>query len=334
MFQELLKLYKNNSNKIPLEDFNTECFSGILRLFPDILNEFITTFLQLPDDKYKIETQSRERIEGDQNCIIDFVVRGKKHICFIENKIESKEGANQLNKYARVLEQNYSDYEKYLFYCTKYSEPKNQKGDYHFKQFKWYEIAKFLKRFDKNELINDYIQFLKYHRMEQDNTFRINNLLALENLNKSLDIVQFHINNAREEFNKRFYHATYRKNFNWNQIEVHKRIAHYGKDILKSEGYSEVLYSIQLETLELNVHLYVHSDHKKLKEFNEVNLTNTNFQMVKWDCGTSIYKLKQLGEFLNDENSDLSIKKWFTESFDELLELIKSNPQLEWNIKQ
>lgn len=312
-----------------------------MHLYPEVLDKFINSFLKLPDDKYQIKTQLKKGLDGERDCIIDFVLEGEKHVCFTENKIESKEGFDQLERYGKVLNLHYPDHEKYLFYCTKYSEPKNENGElgdgYQFGQFKWYEIAKFLKQFKENELIKNYIEFLKTNNMEQDNTFKVHNLLALENLNKSLDIVKFHIDNVREEFNKRFHYEEYNKNFDWDQIRDHKRICRRGLNILSGSGYSEVLYSIEFETLRLNVQLHVNSSHEKFKEFNEINLTNTSLNKEKWEWGTlectSIYKMKPLGEFLNDENSDTSIKEWFIKSFDELLELMKSNPQLEWNIK-
>ena len=45
MINALLNLYKNNSNKTPLEDFNTECFSGILNMYNDVKKDFITNNL-------------------------------------------------------------------------------------------------------------------------------------------------------------------------------------------------------------------------------------------------------------------------------------------------
>lgn len=339
MFQSLLKLYKNNPNKTPFEDFNTEIFAGILSLFPEVLEEFTKTFLEIPEDKYQIKTQFPKKLKEDTNCIVDFVLEGKENICFIENKVESTEGDRQLERYGKALNL-YPNLKKHLVYCTKYSEPKDDKfGDeINFKQFKWYEIAKFLKQYNENQLIKNYIEFLKINKMEQDNTFKIENLLALENLNKSIEIAEFHIDNekVKKEFEDKFpllSHSDFKK-INWggNYIKEYKRIDHKATGILKSKSgkYSEVLYSIQLETLELRVHFFVNKEHEEFKGFNEIDVDGTNLSKVESDTGTSIFKAIPLGGFLNDEGSDISIKNWFIKSFDELIKLIESNKQLNW----
>ncbi|QCD61108.1 PD-(D/E)XK nuclease family protein [Tenacibaculum maritimum] len=338
MINELFNLYKNNSNKTPLEDFNTECFAGILKLYEEIKVAF-TNFLELPNDNYKVVTQLKKDLKEYTNCIIDFALIGEENVCFIENKVESKEGVEQLLRYGRVLDLYYTDKKKYLFYCTKYSEPKNLDREYeayNFKQFKWFEIANFLKPYAAEyKLINNYIEFLKRFNMQQDNTLKINNLLALENLNKSIEIIEFHIENSKDEFNNRFYPKNYDRNFNWKQLKENNRFCHLNEFVLKSESnkYSEILYSIQFETLQLNAQIYLNSDHEQYQLFNNIDINNTDFNLVKYEYGSCIYKTKNLADFLNDENSDKTIKEWFTKSFDELLEIIKSNNELNWNIK-
>lgn len=338
MFQDLLKLYKNTSNKTPLEDFNTECFAGILNMYPKIKDDFIFNFLSLPKDDYKVITQLKKDLEDYQNCIIDFTIIGNNNVCFIENKVNSKEGDIQLFRYKLVLDNYYPNHEKYLFYCTKFSDPKNEDNefkDYNFKQFKWFEIAKFLRNHkEKNPLVIDYLNFLNQHKMGQDNTFKINNLIVLENLNKTIEIAEFHINNAKEEFDRKFKPAKYDRNYNWSQLKGNNRFSHFSKDVLESDNnvYSEILYSIQFETLELNTQIYLNSEHEQYSLFNIIDIENTDFNLVKYDYGSCIYKVQKLGVFLNDEDSDKTIKEWYVNSFNELIEIIKRS-DLIWNIK-
>ena len=58
MFKDLYQLFNShrNSNRTPLEDFNTEAFANILKLYPAILNEYVVGFLQLPEGEYKVKT--------------------------------------------------------------------------------------------------------------------------------------------------------------------------------------------------------------------------------------------------------------------------------------
>ena len=142
MFDSLLQLYKTNTYKTPLEDFNTECFAGILNMYPKIKNDFIFNFLSLPKDDYKILTQLKKDLEDYQNCIIDFTLIGNNNVCFIENKVNSREGDIQLFRYKLVLDNYYPNHKKHLFYCTKFSDPKNEDNefkDYNFQ--KWQDMA-------------------------------------------------------------------------------------------------------------------------------------------------------------------------------------------------
>jgi len=116
MLLDLIKLYKKQgeSKRTPLEDFNTECFAGILKMYPDIKKAFIYSFLKLPKDNYRVLTQVRKNLLNRENCIIDLVLESNGHTCFIENKVESKEGWEQL-EYAENADEQIKDWFKASF---------------------------------------------------------------------------------------------------------------------------------------------------------------------------------------------------------------------------
>lgn len=339
MFLNLINLYSKNliTCKTPLEDFNTECFAGILNIYFEIKSDFFYNFLKLPKDDYEIKTQYRRELIDEQRCIIDLAFIGKQNICFIENKIESSEGYEQLTRYGKILDTHFNEAKKYLFYCTKYSELKNENNNYdcyNFKQFKWFEVAKFLKKYSKDNLIvKDYLIFLKKYGMEQDNTFKIENLMSMENILKTIEIVEFHINNSKENFHKLFGSQKYNSNFNWTQLREHGRFCHYNSKVLDSDTnkYSEILYSIEFESLSLNCHLYVSSDNEQIDNFKKINFNNPCLVLENNPWGSAVYRNENLGKFLNDDNSDTLIKNWFLESFYIFKQLIDSNPQIKWN---
>ena len=339
MFLDLINLYtkNSNSNRTPLEDFNTECFANILRLYEDVKVEFINNFLKLPEDNYTIKTQLKRDLPQDPNCIIDLVFIGEKNICFVENKIESYEGWEQLRRYGNVLDLHYSKFKKHLCYCTKYTDLKNERREYdiyNFKQFKWFEIAKFLRKYQKeNPLINDYLIFLNNYKMAQDNTFKSENLLSMENMLKTLEVAEFHIENCKGEFNKLFGGERYDRNFNWNQLKTHNRICHYSSGTLKSNAnrdYSEVLYSVEFGNLKLRTQIYVNSVHSQYEEFKKLNYDENKVKTDDFGDGFCYYVSSDIGKYLNDTNSDKSIKEWFLESFEIIKSLISNNPQLDW----
>jgi len=156
MFNQLFKLFKRKTKKTPLEDYTTEVFVCILNQYDDIKNKFCK-LLDLPDDDYIVTTQVMYRLEDDNDCIIDIQLKGIDNICFIENKVDSSEGVRQLERYSKVLDLRLEK-ETRLVYCTKYAEEK-QIQHHNFKQFRWFEIAKFLKEFEQYIIVRDYISF-------------------------------------------------------------------------------------------------------------------------------------------------------------------------------
>lgn len=338
MFVDLINLYNRNftSGKTPLEDFNTESFANILKLYTDVRNGYLFSFLNLPQDEYQIITQFKKYLPNGKCCIVDLVFIGKNNVCFIENKIESFEGENQLKKYGEILNFHFPNYKKILHYCTKYSDPKNNNyklNEYHFRQYKWFQVAKFLNQYVKtNPLIDEYIKFLSKYKMAQDNTFKIENLLTLENLRKTIEISEFHINNSKDYFNTLFGSAKYNTNFNWSQLKEHNRFSHYNDYVIDSPKniYSEILYSIEYTSLKLNCHIFLLPNHEEYDLFRNIDLSNTDFKLNEYDYGANICLEEDLGHFLNDNNSDLLIKQWFSNSFNSFKELINSNPELSW----
>tara|TARA_R100000306_G_C4379381_1_gene143442 strand:- start:4280 stop:5302 length:1023 start_codon:yes stop_codon:yes gene_type:complete len=340
MFLDLINLYNKNGegNRIPLEDFNTECFANILRLYNELNQDFIENFLHLDNDEYLIKTQVRKTLPDCTNCIIDLVFEGNKNVCFIENKIESSEGLEQLERYGKVLDLHYNKLRKHLCYCTKYSDLKNKKGEYtkyNFNQFKWFEIANFLRKYQKdNPLIKEYLNFLNYYKMGQDNTIKAENLLSMENMLKTIEIIEFHIDNCKPEFIELFGYNNLNKNSNWDQLKSHNRFCYYNIPILNSSinAWSEVLYSIDLNSLKLNCQIFVRRNHELYSEFTKLKVPNPNIQIFESEFGFGYYLAEDLGKHLNNINSDSEIKDWFIKSFLAIKDLIMDNPQLNWRI--
>lgn len=332
MFQDLYKLYSQNgySDRIPLEDFNTEVFAGILNLFPEIKKE-VLDFLGLPEDEYLVSTQVNYTLPDTPNCIIDLVFLGRKHVCFVENKVNSSEGWEQLSRYCQALDLHHKDYKPFLVYCTKFADPK-EIFTHNFKQVRWYEIAKRLKKYSEtNSTIKDYLNFLKIHKMAQDNTFTTEAILSMQNLTKTLEIVNHHIDLSEINFKKIFnINKTNTKQTNFTNLN---RIAIYVKNIFIDKSISsDLLYSINFNNVKLQTQIWVDKKHPDILKFEELAKKN-NFETKKYSGGLIVYKFRPLYDLLNNPNSDTIIKEWFTLSFNEFKEFIDSTPELGWDIQ-
>ncbi|HBX66824.1 MAG TPA: hypothetical protein DEG32_11980, partial [Balneolaceae bacterium] len=102
---DLLSLYKKSrGSNTPTEDYCTECLAGILRSNTELLNEFAETVLKIDNSgKINVFTQRSYRtIDGDLG-IVDMVFESNSALCLLEMKVESGEGAGQLEKYQQIL---------------------------------------------------------------------------------------------------------------------------------------------------------------------------------------------------------------------------------------
>lgn len=332
MLNQLLNLYRKHSSKTPLEDFTTEVFVGILNLEEDIKQSFIQDFLKLPEENYRLMTQVKYELENDQNCIIDFVLEGEKSICFIENKVNSKEGYRQIERYCKVLNiLNDTDIETHLFYCTKYFD-KKELDEHNFKQIRWFQIAKFLKKYKENKFIENFLDFLKTHNMAQGLTINAKDFVTLGNLQETINLINGHLDRVKPIFKTTFNSKKISDGLSTSQIKKHNRMIYYLSDIISTKGWSELKYGFQFDTPSIYVSIYVDKSNPDYKNLIDAVKLMTNFKVVTYDKGGSIILKKDISVFLNDEQADTKISDWFKDSFKQFEELIRNTPNLDWKI--
>jgi len=170
-----------------LEDFTTEILAEILRDH-DNLCHFIRHFLN--QDIYFIS----ECIVRTQECLskikdhpidsipditIRFKHQEKKYTIFFENKIDSSTHDNQLERYKDHLLNE--DSERYLIYLTKLYAPADMKNNCNIKfiRIRWYQIYQYLKEFDDNYLLKQFITFMEDEKMNQSRIFTPEHLIGL-----------------------------------------------------------------------------------------------------------------------------------------------------------
>jgi len=334
MFNKLLNLFRKNRKKTPLEDFTTELFVGVLNNDYKLKKAFCNEFLGLKSTEYKISTQQRYDLEDDPNCIIDVVIEGDNDICFIENKVDSKEGYNQLERYSKVLDNELKNHNKQtkLCYCTKKDDIK--KIDKHsFYQFKWKNVSDFFRKNSKEKITQLFIKYLKENDMSTDMEIKTTDLIGLEKLYKVLNLVEKNINNVLQEFKTRYGSSNLTECIKGkrllDQLRGNERICVVIDKITKDEeGYSEILYGFETKgNLVSQIFISnVNKNHQNFVDFIEKNKEKYLFE--KYDTGTRLYFEKNLGEFINDENSEEKIKKWFIESFNKIDDIMKETKNL------
>lgn len=334
MLNNLYKLYLRNTTKTPLEDFTTEALGGILKFDANLIEKFAFEFLEIPNFSYEVKTQVKYDLIDDPNCIIDMVLESDNVICFIENKVNSSEGHRQLDRYCKVLDEYAKNgYQTYLYYCTKYHDPKTIKT-HNFKQIRWFQIAKFLKPFCENSLIQDYLNFLKLKDMSQDLTINTKDLLTIENLFDTMSILKGYMERAKPVFTETFKSdLKVSDGFNATQIIKHKRMIYYYKDIIATGGWSELKYGFQTSSSNIYVGIWIDKTNSQYKLFKE-HFANSdfNFELKDYPNGFAVELKSSLNKYLNDENADSEISIWFNNAFANFAYLIKQMSNINWKI--
>lgn len=334
MFVKLLKLYKKHTNKTPLEDFTTEALVGILNLNEEIKNSYLSNFLNLPEDKYYVRTQSKYPLKNDINCIVDIVIEGNNNICFIENKVDSDEGYRQLERYSIVLDTYFSEKSTFLFYCTKFHDKKTRQRN-NFKQFQWFEVARFLKRYRDNSLINNFLMFLKIHNMDNDLTFSAKDFITFNNLQNVVDITSTYLERARPFFDEAFkLNGKITDGRTIKDILKHNRLIYITKDIVEGNGYSELKYGFQLGKPNVYISIWIDKsnfNHKKLWNF--INKNDYGFCIYKDNYGMAVELKNDISAYLNNEDAEIEIVNWFKDACEKFALFIEESKEvIKWKI--
>jgi len=331
MFNQLLKLYRTHSKKTPLEDFTTELFVGLLNIEKEIKKSFISDFLDLPNADYYLRTQVKYELKNDTNCIVDFVIESDDLICFIENKVNSKEGKRQLERYGKVLD-SYSKKTK-LLYCTKYYDNKGY-SNHHFKQIRWFEVAKFLNKFEDNSLVVEFINFLTTHKMAQKLTFSAQDFLTLENLQNILSLTNEHLDRVKPIFQETFKSPKKISDVrSVSQVLRHNRLIFMFSDIISENGWSEIKYGFQLGNPAIYVGIWIDKKNNAYTDFiKAIEPFKNKFIIKKIEIGISVELKKDISVYLNDDDADTDIANWFKDAFIEFGNLIKNTSNLNWKI--
>lgn len=332
----LLSLYnlinKSSNGRTPLEDFTTECFAGVLQQHPLVLETF-TDWLNLPKGSYKVTTQCNHYLEEDMNCIIDLVLESNNVLCFIENKVNSKEGWEQLNRYTKVLDKQ-SNKQTFLKYCTKYVDCKKNKN-HNFSQFRWHELAKLIEiKHPENPLVIDFIQFLKRHQMTQDTSITTDTVIAMNKFLQTYEAMNFHVINALPSFKKQFPNGEIEKEDSIARIREHDRISRSIHRIFKENSKpSELMFAIYFEEVKIQTLIWVSIHHPMAEKMEKRAIESGIFKTRKNEWGIGIYLDCKLYQFIENKNSDQEIKEWFENSFQVFRDFIDNNPDLEWDDK-
>ncbi len=357
LFKNLLNL---NPNKIPLEDFFTEIFTYLLKSDCDLLSKWIQDFnvSNIKFNEFFISTQESvgaldtHFLGSRPDIFIELSNDAERELIFIECKIRSEEGQNQLQRYAEHLDSIKNVRKKSLIYITRDFDVKDQDHIFKncknctslsFKQLRWNQIYQFLASFNENinnVLIAETLEFMEENGLSGSNRFTSIDILTIANFPRvrrmmeetmSGPVIDRFISvaggskpqqstalNQLKELDRYVYFQTQKDKF-----EI---VMGYSMNNLKIESYPEVSLSINVSPNAserekiVKVMKQIVSDSDKWGSY---NLTEAK----KW---AGIYQSKSIDYFLKEEDHIKAIQNHFLDLLGELEKIKATYPHLKW----
>ena len=340
LFQQLLRLHKGNR---PTEDFLTEVFAHCLTVEDGLMKDFLKEFKIAKEFGaiYHIKTQITFSALADHEMDSqpDMVLSYSNHTIFFENKVGSKEGYKQLSRYTDHL--NTFSGNKILVYITKHFDPKKRKDIFKkgqekikFIPIRWYEIARFFEKYNRNLIIKEFLQFMKTINISSDTRFSpldISTMQYFSRVKSLMDNVLF--GQVASEFKKQI-GGNKQEIANMTQFKNHERyFIHkffHGDLIWVGLGFStNDSHHSDYPILEFNISINPKYSKREslietLKSVVGKGIGDTKwkeYQLDSIDEWAGIYLVKSLKEFLNNDNHVESVKRYFLDCIKEYSEI-------------
>jgi len=215
LFHEIRRLCLKDSEQ--QEDILTEVVAAVLRNNADLARRWMSS-LEIPcsdDATIGVETQYPiERLAGhDTDSRVDLVIRlsgvGGKRVVFVESKVGSMQGENQLLRYAQLLQKECEEEgaRGTLIFITRNfeaAEPPPVAG-VEFVATRWFQFYKILKSGKSSDgLEKQLMLFMEEMHMSVGNQFRSTDLVALENFRGAKAVIDETLNETCDEWKQVF----------------------------------------------------------------------------------------------------------------------------------
>jgi hypothetical protein len=353
VFSRLFRVL-NSSNSHPHEDFLTEVFAELL-CDQETMIDFLGNVLEIPVQEVKhssIQTQvtfpalSHHQMDSRPDMVIRFYEGQKPYVLFIESKLVSPEGTDQLSRYAdhlSVLANQGTKY--YLIYLTQYSDEKDASlvlanhKNIDFRQLRWFQIFKWIKQLEsKNIYASKVLDYMEEIGLEDNRQFTPVDVYAIQNMNRlqrmmdeCMDgvvdgVMTEHFGRALQQYNR------------YNQLKYLER---YVKASEQEGRATEVTVGFYLTDGDYPIVSVVYEfSPRRCSDVPRVVAAMQNF--IATHSGWETFDLntdaewqgiscdRSLVDFLHQEDHINEIQKFFLEKLNELHEMKVKNPDLHW----
>ncbi|MCH7612887.1 MAG: PD-(D/E)XK nuclease family protein [Candidatus Marinimicrobia bacterium] len=354
LFNKLLHTAASG-DRIPTEDYFTEIFVHLMNEYQTILFDFVKSFnlTEIIPDSYVLQTQVTFREIRDHNCesrpdiYLELTNDDRKEIIFIESKIGSNEGENQLKRYAEQLDDLSDIYKRTLVFITRDYEPKNKitvmkdcKRKVSFVQLRWYEVYRFFKKYENEILIKEVIKFMEENNMNLSNQFTSIDILTLTNFPRVRKMLDETMQGVVQEKFKEVCGSISKDQVCLTQLKYNNRY------IYKSDQENGMWcgYGYWFDTGDINNYpkveliLEISPSSEARAQVISVFKEIINMNSDKWEgykindpkVWSSIRHSKNMREIVSEEDHINFIKQFFIDSIKELSNVKDNYPNLPW----
>lgn len=360
-------LLRLHSSKVPLEDFFTEVLAGILRHHPALGIAWLTDMGVMPEysspsELVSVSTQ-RRLVKLEDHALasrpdLELKLRTPErdnHLIFIESKVGSHEGVDQLWRYADHLLNTESYEHKTLIYVTRNYDPKEHSAvlegieSVGFVQSRWSDFNRVLTAYERklaeqgkdSELAREVLGFMEAHGMEQQNRLSASEVSAMTYVPR---VMNFMRETLSGEVDTRLAEVSDQKVAGRYQtlwrVEDQGRYYHF---CLMPSGFwcgAGFWLDVELphEYPSLSVVVEVGPNHPRREEIIAAMRSHAKtleepaypYGLEEAEAWSGIEWWQDLGALLGEEDHMSAVREFFMWGLDQLEEFRKSHPDLPW----
>jgi len=358
LFRKLIDLHSDERRR--LEDFHTEIVAHVLSTNPELTRRWLQTLnvseLQEADEVAVSTQQALEPIAGlhTAGSKPDISIRMRKgsrvEVIFIESKIGSQEGHEQLSRYMDQLSDLQGVDRRTLIFITRDYEPKEDLSDgvVRFVPARWADFYHFIRQLESpNDTIRELLKFMKEHNMSQSNQFSAIELLALTNHHRARSLMNATMFESVAKKFAKVCGATGSEAKAMSQLRVRNRyvmVAGHGAgdqiEFLLGYWFSDDQPSESPE-VGMDINLNPRSADrptiaKAMLKWSETSKAATRVWR-DWNLGNDrewagMGCTLPLHDFLAKEDHVAAIVQWFEELLDDAAAFRKQNSKLPWSV--
>ncbi|MDQ0091168.1 hypothetical protein J2T12_004594 [Paenibacillus anaericanus] len=353
LFQRLYQLL-SSKDRNQQEDYLTEIFAEVLvkeGMLGDFLNK-LTDINVSPTNLREVTTQKTyakkdaHLTDSRPDMMIRFSEGDKHHVLFIENKLGTGEGHQQLQRYADHLRSYEADgCRTHLVYITKAYEPKKKSeivqngNNASFDQVRWYQIYNWLKG-HQSELINIILEYMEEIQLNDSRRFLPQDMYAIQHMERLIRMMDACMDGPVEDIVTKLFN----RSTGWtNRFAQLKESYRYMKQ--NDQGnYSVINFGFYITDEEYPTACIMFEINPKcpnrpglIKAMREFIVRNEGWSSEDMDDNTAwsnIYYEKSLLNFLSTDDHIESIQAFFIDRLNELYKLKQQHPEFNWKSKE